>query len=125
MMPGESNDRSAIDKVPLLQKHPETGEWLLRFNLNGEQTVGLTSNATAAVELIKELVQSVEAAVIPVVIKPGSFLMFDNYRVLHRRKSFEPGGDLVNARWLRRCFACQDLHHGKFLDENHRPFVWK
>ena len=124
LMPGQSNDRSFIDNVPLLQKHPVTGEWLMRFNANGQQTVGITTAATAAVEFLKGLIQSLDDAVLPIVIRPGSFLMFDNYRVLHRRRSFEPGEDLGKARWLRRCFACQNLRNGKLLDIEHRPFVW-
>lgn len=101
-----------------------TGEWLMRFNANGQQTVGITTAATAAVEFLKGLIQSLDEAVLPIVIRPGSSLMFDNYRVLHRRRSFEPGENPGKARWLRRCFACQNLRNGKMLDIEHRPFVW-
>ncbi|MEU8118667.1 TauD/TfdA family dioxygenase [Spirillospora sp. NPDC049024] len=38
------------------------------------------------------------------VLRPGHFLIFDNYRVVHRRDAFEPAPD-DQARWLRRCYA--------------------
>lgn len=38
------------------------------------------------------------------VLGPGDFLIFDNYRILHRRRAFEPG-PVNQARWLRRCYA--------------------
>lgn len=38
------------------------------------------------------------------VLRPGEFLIFDNYRVLHRRRSFTPA-PARTARWLRRCYA--------------------
>jgi alpha-ketoglutarate-dependent taurine dioxygenase len=38
------------------------------------------------------------------VLNPGEFLIFDNYRVLHRRRAFTPG-PAPTARWLRRCYA--------------------
>ncbi|WP_067478666.1 TauD/TfdA family dioxygenase [Actinomadura hibisca] len=38
------------------------------------------------------------------VLRPGHFLVFDNYRVVHRRGAFEPAPD-HEARWLRRCYA--------------------
>ncbi|MGH3742473.1 MAG: TauD/TfdA family dioxygenase [Micromonosporaceae bacterium] len=37
-------------------------------------------------------------------LESGEFLIFDNYRVLHRRRAFAPGPDAA-ARWLRRCYA--------------------
>jgi L-asparagine oxygenase len=38
------------------------------------------------------------------VLKPGQFLIFDNYRVLHRRRAFTPA-PADEARWFRRCYA--------------------
>jgi len=38
------------------------------------------------------------------VLQPGEFLIFDNYRVLHRRRAFTPAA-ADRARWLRRCYA--------------------
>lgn len=35
---------------------------------------------------------------------PGDFVIFDNYRVLHRRRAFTPA-PAARARWLRRCYA--------------------
>lgn len=38
------------------------------------------------------------------VLGPGDFLIFDNYRVLHRRRGFV-SAPADRARWLRRCYA--------------------
>jgi L-asparagine oxygenase len=38
------------------------------------------------------------------VMRPGQFLIFDNYRVLHRRRAFTPA-PAAQARWFRRCYA--------------------
>ncbi|MDG4767454.1 TauD/TfdA family dioxygenase [Solwaraspora sp. WMMD406] len=38
------------------------------------------------------------------VLGAGDFLIFDNYRVLHRRSRFTPA-PAATARWLRRCYA--------------------
>ncbi len=38
------------------------------------------------------------------VLTSGQFLIFDNYRVVHRRGAFEPTAQ-ASARWLRRCYA--------------------
>jgi hypothetical protein len=37
-------------------------------------------------------------------LSDGDFLIFDNYRVLHRRQAFVPA-PRERARWLRRCYA--------------------
>lgn len=37
-------------------------------------------------------------------LETGDFLIFDNYRVLHRRPAFQPGS-ASEARWVRRCYA--------------------
>ena len=55
---------------------------------------------------------------------PTELLLFDNYRVLHRRKSFDPGS-WDEARWLRRCFGTTDPSGGQFVDRLHRPYVWQ
>ena len=125
IMPGQSNNRGPISNVPLLERDSTTNEWLLRFNANESQTVGLTTDAIEAVAALGDLVKSLDDFVIPITVTPGAFLLFDNYRVLHRRRAFTPGSDYSQARWLRRCFACRDLKNGQRLDKRHRPFVWK
>lgn len=125
IMPGQSNSRAPIDHVPLLERNPVTGEWRLRFNCNGSQTVGLTRDAKHATKELIEQIDSMEELAVSIVVAPGRLLGFDNYRVLHRRSSFEPGEDLSQARWLRRCFACRDLRNGQRIDPRHRPYVWK
>ncbi|BAJ28716.1 MULTISPECIES: TauD/TfdA family dioxygenase [Kitasatospora] len=37
-------------------------------------------------------------------LETGDFLVFDNYRVVHRRRAFTPD-PAPTARWLRRCYA--------------------
>jgi L-asparagine oxygenase len=122
--PGPSNDRAPMDRpMPLLERSPETDEWLLRFNANG-LTRGFNRRAQRAVKELSELLQTLEPMTIPIVVQPGTVFAFHNYRVLHRRKEFAVK-DWPNARWLRRCFACRNRNSGQLLDEQHRPFVWK
>jgi L-asparagine oxygenase len=123
IMPGQSNDREPIGPVPLLEECQRTGESLLRLNVNEGQTIGLDTAAKRCLVEITEVIESLEASVDSILVNPGSILMFDNYRVLHRRSSFDPG-ELSRARWLRRCFACIDRSNGRRLDPIHRPFVW-
>ncbi len=126
IMPGESNKgRVPVSNVSLLHRDAVTGEWLLRFKANGSQSVGLNRRARHATKELIELIGTMKSYVIPIMITPGRVLMFDNYRVLHRRSSFEPGEDFSKAKWLRRIFACQDLRNGQQIDPIHRPFVWK
>jgi len=39
------------------------------------------------------------------VLQPGQLLLFDNYRVLHQRRAFEPASPGSTRRWLRRVYA--------------------
>ena len=125
ILPGASNDREPIGPMPLLEDCPATGNPLLRFNDNPGQTRGCNRGAERAVAEFSELIAALESSVVRICVQPGSVMAFDNYRVLHRRASFDAGTDYANARWLRRCFACQDIRHGVRLDPRHRPFVWR
>lgn len=121
--PGQSNDRSSLGRMPLLEYCELSGEPWLRFNANEGQTVGTTDNSKRTIIELAELVESLDDEIVSINVEPGSVLVFDNYRVLHRRKSFD-AGDLRSARWLRRCFAARDRDHGVYVDALNRPFVW-
>lgn len=121
--PGASNTRASMTRMPLLETCPITGESLLRFNANEGQTLGLNAVGRRAVSDVSQRLAELEDT-IPVYLHPGELLMFDNYRVLHRRGSFEPG-PLDEARWLRRCFGTSDPSVGEYVDREHRPYVWR
>ena len=121
--PGQSNDRQSILNMPLLEFCPATNKPLLRFNANEGQTVGMKESARRTVREVGEVLESLANETIPILVEPGSILMFDNYRVLHRRSSFD-AGELQTARWLRRCFASRNRDSGVYVDPIHRPCVW-
>jgi hypothetical protein len=122
--PGASNTRASMKQMPLLEVCQSTGAYLLRFNANEGQTLGLTRLATGAVTEFSKRLEDMESRSIPIYLRPGELLMFDNYRVLHRRKSFDPG-TWDEARWLRRCFGTTAPSCGQFVDRLHRPYVWQ
>lgn len=63
---------------------------------------GTTPAANAALDRWVRAVEQTRAE--EFVLRPGDFLIFDNHRVLHRRRAFQPG-PADTARWLRRCYA--------------------
>ena len=65
-------------------------------------TTGQTVGARAALRVWKAALQTVDA--LECVVRPGDFIVIDNYRVLHRRPAFAPQQP-ATARWLRRCYA--------------------
>lgn len=118
-----SNSCAPLVRVPLLEE--VAGEYLLRFNFDPAQVQGTTKRARSALERLKAALEAATAEVIPVVVEPGTILVFDNYRVVHARDMFDPGADLSAARWLRRCYACHALANGIMVDPIHSPFVWR
>jgi L-asparagine oxygenase len=123
--PPESNDCEPLNDVPLLEVDSNGRPALLRFNADVGQIEGITPTASSAIDQFRSVLTDCEDLVINVVVEPGSVLIFDNYRVLHRRKSFDPGDNMSEARWLRRCYACMNPDSGFFVDRRHRPFVWR
>jgi hypothetical protein len=121
--PPASNGCKPLVRVPLLDE--AGGEYFLRFNFDPDQVQGMTKRANVALETLKAALEAATAEVIPVVVEPGTILVFDNYRVVHARDTFDPGADLSVARWLRRCYACHALAKGILVDAIHSPFVWK
>jgi hypothetical protein len=65
-------------------------------------TKAQSPEAREALEIWADVLEEVPAE--ELVLEPGEFLIFDNYRVLHRRRAFTPG-PAPTVRWLRRCYA--------------------
>jgi hypothetical protein len=85
--------------VPLLWTLPDGGT-ALRYGPG--RVSGLTPWARAALDWFEGCVEGLEG--MEVMLEAGTFHLFDNRRVMHRRDPFEPtsGGE---ARWLRRVYA--------------------
>lgn len=97
----DSNDETTtpLSKATVLEVGPD-GRHRVRFDRG--TTVGLTATAQQALEQWTTTLHTVPAA--ELVLDTGDFLIFDNHRVLHRRKAFTPRPH-TTARWLRRCYA--------------------
>ncbi len=121
--PGSSNKRTSMRNMPLLESCPQTGVEWLRFNANEGRTLGRSKLAQRAVAEMTQRIEQMDSSSIPIYLEAGELLMFDNYRVLHRRKAFDPG-ELAHARWLRRCFGTTEPASGQYVDREHRPYVW-
>lgn len=117
--PPQSNECPPLEKVPLMVGN------FLRFNALGGQVYGLTERANAAIEELQQRLAASVDNVVQVKLVPGSLLIFDNYRVAHRRRVFDPGKDWDNSRWLRRVFGCQSLSEGLLVDRYHWPHLWR
>ena len=123
--PPPSNACGSLNHVPILI--PNRTGYFLRFNANDDQVFGVTDRAMHAIGELKLAMAECDShdEIIPVDMQPGTILVFDNYRVCHRRRSFNPGFDWANARWLRRIFACRSELSGLFVDRRHWPSLWK
>ncbi|MEV7808306.1 TauD/TfdA family dioxygenase [Microbispora sp. NPDC088329] len=95
----EGEKTQPLTNTPVLS-HGADGRYRVRFDRG--TTTGRTPAAAAALERWCEVLRTVPAE--ELVLEPGVFLVFDNYRVLHRRRRFEPK-PAAAARWLRRCYA--------------------
>jgi len=95
---GTGTDCAARENTPLV----EFGADGYRLRYDRGTTSGETEQATAALAAWENALNDVPRE--ELVLDPGDFLIFDNYRVLHRRKGFTPG-PAATARWLRRCYA--------------------
>jgi hypothetical protein len=80
----------------------EHGATAPRMRYDHGSTRGLTARSAAALDELAAALRTEDAE--RFVLRPGDFLFFDNYRVLHRRRSFTPR-PAAGARWLRRCYA--------------------
>ncbi|AEB47709.1 TauD/TfdA family dioxygenase [Micromonospora maris] len=97
--PPASNDETApLPDAALLEQSYEG----TRARYDRGTVTGTTPAAAAALDRWVQALEQARAE--EFVLSPGDFLIFDNYRVLHRRRAFQPG-PTETARWLRRCYA--------------------
>ncbi|MBT2383373.1 TauD/TfdA family dioxygenase [Streptomyces sp. ISL-11] len=98
-----SNDADApvrqLENARLLETGPD-GRRRARYDQG--TTRGLTEDAAAALASYGDFLAEVPTA--DLMLTPGDFMIFDNCRVLHRRRAFTPRPD-AEARWLRRVYA--------------------
>jgi hypothetical protein len=80
----------------VLERHTDG----MRVRYDRDTVRGVTEEASAAQAKWNDALGRVEGS--GSVLDTGDFLVFDNYRVLHRRAAFTPTS---NPRWLRRCYA--------------------
>ncbi|MFE3552441.1 TauD/TfdA family dioxygenase [Streptomyces kronopolitis] len=98
-----SNDQQStapLTKTSVLEPGPDGRHHRARYDRG--TTAGCTDAAAAALERWSAALGTAPST--ELVLRPGEFMIFDNYRVLHRRKAFRPAPD-ATARWLRRCYA--------------------
>ena len=106
MMPPASNSCLPFSDVPVLEGDPKCGGPFIRFNADDGEVIPGDLVAERAISELCDALRRSESDVVPINVGPGVALIIDNYRALHRRRSFEPGDSLAKARWLRRCYAC-------------------
>ncbi|MEU8520554.1 TauD/TfdA family dioxygenase [Streptomyces sp. NBC_01216] len=78
----------------------EAGRQRMRYDSG--TTRGATPEAEQDVRALRGALEQVRGSALT--LGTGDFLVFDNYRVVHRRRAFSPG-PATTARWLRRCYA--------------------
>ena len=84
---------------------------------------GITSEAEWALAELKRAIAAAEPGTLHISLTPGSVLFFDNYKVAHRRRCFDPGNDPDQARWLRRCYGLGLTCNGRYVDTSSRPYL--
>jgi L-asparagine oxygenase len=65
-------------------------------------------SAAANTRLVQALVEADASHAVDVVLRAGDLLVFQNYRVLHRRVAFTPL-PAARSRWLRRFYGARTL----------------
>lgn len=74
----------------------------------------VTRSGERALKQVREVVKTVEPERISITVAPGDCLVFDNYRVVHRREKFAPGPP-HESRWLRRMYGARIPQRGSDL----------
>ena len=105
MRTGPSFEKTSLDAVlPIVQDLG--GELVFRLNLNEGRTEGTTAEAVEAVEFLRSVILSGEfqssEEIKKIYLKEGDYILFNNWRVMHARDSFEI--DEERWRWLQRCY---------------------
>ncbi|WP_055524682.1 TauD/TfdA family dioxygenase [Streptomyces graminilatus] len=98
----DSNDGEATGPLRHTAVLEPDGTGRHRARYDRGTTRGVTDRARAALDRWSDALTTIPAA--ELVLDTGDFMIFDNHRVLHRRKAFTPRPD-ATARWLRRCYA--------------------
>jgi hypothetical protein len=119
--PPASNKCSPLKNVPLTAKVGNT--LAFRFNADPVQIIGLNSDAKEALDEFRKAMVKATPEALQFGMPPMSILLINNYRVAHARKSFDPGNDLRNARWLRRCYGTAAPFSGVHADRVTWPFL--
>ena len=65
-----TNTRASMKRMPLLEVCQRTGAYLLRFNANEGQTLGLTTLATGAVTELSKRLEDMDSCSIPIYLRP-------------------------------------------------------
>lgn len=100
--PPASNDTGPDDVLRAASVLEVAPDGQLRVRYDRGTTKGRTAAAAAALD---DWVEALAGAPHQqFCLDTGDFLIFDNYRVLHRRPAFTPG-TATEARWVRRCYA--------------------
>jgi alpha-ketoglutarate-dependent taurine dioxygenase len=119
--PPASNSCRPLRGIPLIEL--VDGSHCLRFNANPTQVFGLTEQARWALQEFTNATVLAESKALKFDMSPLSILVFDNYGVTHARRSFDPGDDLDNSRWLRRCYGLSSVCSGWHVDRGSWPYV--
>ncbi len=86
-----------------------------------EYVIGTTVESQAALEKLRVLLHQKMQGIL---LKPGEMLVFDNYKCLHGRTSFQAHYD-GNDRWLQRLLVIRDLSlNQKLLRNSGRILDW-
>jgi hypothetical protein len=119
--PPESNSCAPLKNVPLIET--VDGDHFLRFDSDHSQVFGLTPLAERTLRDFRMAIEAAEHHTIRFAMTPFSILLFDNYRVVHSRRSFDPGLDQAQSRWLRRCYGLSSSCAGRHVDPQSWPHL--
>jgi len=87
-----------------------------------EYVSGVTPNAQRVLDKFRGIVHEHMEYIL---LNPGEMLVFDNYKCLHGRTSFQPHYD-GNDRWLQRLLVVRDLSvNQKLLSTSGRILNWQ
>jgi L-asparagine oxygenase len=119
--PPASNSCRSLRGTPLIELID--GSCCLRFNTNPTQVFGLTEQARWSLQEFANAIVLAESHALKFEITSLSILLIDNYGVTHARRNFDPGDDLANSRWLRRCYGLSSSCSGRHVDRNSWPYL--
>lgn len=119
--PPASNSCRPLQGTPLVELIDNS--YCLRFNANPVQVFGRTEQARWALQEFASAIVLAEPEAYKFEMRPLEILLIDNYGVSHARRNFDPGDDLDNSRWLRRCYGLSSACSGHHIDRSSWPYV--